>query len=327
MVLHYFKKSHVLLYIPILFLFAFLFSFQYFKTSSNIISNSDEDFGFLFKYIITIIPVQSILAQIITFISIASLAVFINHIANVNMLLQQRTLLPALFFTLLIASNQNFLNFIPALFAAILLVLVISILFQFYNNPTNYIRLFDIGFVIALASFFYIPSILFILFVVAALLVYHELSLRNLLIAFSGLVVPYFFLFTYLFWFDKINVTLFFEFIERFYPKLPQIPLQSNEWIMAGFVTFIFLLSFLKIIFTQIEKVIRIRKYNFLLIWFIIISIVGLFFSHNVFQHFIFLIIPVVYFIGNFFLSLRSKRLAEILFSLLLLTVIITKLL
>lgn len=325
MILHYFKKSHVLLYFPVLLLFAALFLLQYLASPQQVLNSNDFDNGFIFKYIITSIASDSFVLPIITFILYAFTGIFINHVANVNMLLQQRTLLPSLFFLLLIASNQNFITFIPVMFSALFLVLVLSVLFQFYNNPGNYIKLFDLGFFIALSSFFYIPSVFFILFIFAALFVYHELSIRNILIAISGVITPYLFVFTYLFWHNSITYGIFLELIEHFKLVIPQFQFQANEIIMAGMVALIFLLSFFRIIITQIEKVIKIRKYNFVLIWFIIIALIGLFFSHNNFQHFVFLIIPIAYFFSNFFLSIRRTRIAEILFTLFLAIIILTK--
>src|SRR6185503_18765652 len=73
-----------------------------------------------------------------------------------------------------------------------------------YKKEAALALIFDAGLLVSIASLFFFPYIVFILFIIAALMILRPFNLREYLMAILGLLVPYYFIGVYFFWYGKL---------------------------------------------------------------------------------------------------------------------------
>ena len=89
--------------------------------------------------------------------------------------------------------------------ANILLLLGFRKVYSLKTITATKLKLFDAGFWFGMAALFYSWSILFVLLIYVALIIYERITIKNLLRPIIGVVTPIFIYFTYCFYFDSLN--------------------------------------------------------------------------------------------------------------------------
>ena len=184
-----------------------------------------------------------------------------------------------------------------------------------YGQKEPYRLLYKLGFLLGLASFFYLPVYLFMLYAFIVLFVLRFFNWREFVIPIVGFLTLYFFLAVWYFWFDQFNF-VYTDYLRFF---------QSFDFIMFGFdiltiiilVIFVllFLLSTLYLVKGKYyEKAISTREelklsFIFMLISFIPIILYG----GSMINSLIVLAIPLTIFISFYFCELKKIFLLNIL--------------
>jgi len=240
-------------------------------------------------------------------------ALLVNNMANNFKLLKQQTYIPAIIFLLFSGLYFNFSSLNPVMIANLFIILILMRLLKVYKKDRIEVEAFDIGFLIALASLFYFPSIALILFMLIGLSLFRPFNLREWLIGFVGLGVPYLLVSTYYFWNEGLTVFLGEQFGFNF-----------ASWDLSVFVNIenvikavlLLLLVFWAILVLQgnfLRRSIQHRKFSVLLIWLLIIAAFSFILQREQqLNHFLLAIIPTSMLIAYVLSESKKRILAEL---------------
>ncbi len=255
--------------------------------------------GFLFNDILAAIKpsfdLNPLLYTFVTYFFLFTQAVSFNQLLNNRKLMQKPNYLPAMSY-LLITSFFSEWNILSApLVINTLLIWVWAKMGSLYNNKHAKTTLFNIGIAIGICAFFYFPSLAFGLLVIFALLITRPPKIAEWIIALTGILTPWYFLFVWLFLTDKL-----YSFHLTGFQISQPLFVQNN----AGYIGIIFLLiaSIIGGFFVQSslgKQVVQIRKNWELMVLYLLVALFIPFINigHN-FEYWILAAVPFSAFIG-----------------------------
>jgi hypothetical protein len=285
----------------LLFIYGLLLKLGWFLSPQIPIPQKED--GFFFKAML--LKLQSIGANTplvysgISYILLFTQAIVFNKIINDQKLMQRSNYLPAMSY-LLITSLFSEWNVLSApLIINTLLILVWASMSNLYNNPRPKSALYNIGLMIGLCTFFYFPSLGFILLIIFGLIFSRPFILAEWIVAVLGIVTPYYFLFAYLFLTDKLKGYK----LSTLNISLPHFNL--NNW-QIGAVSLVALSFLTGAFFVQAnfrKQLVQVRKrWNLVLLYLTIAFIVPFINNTNSFEYWILTAIPLSAYIGAAFL-------------------------
>lgn len=255
----------------------------------------------------------------ITYFLIFSQAIIFNKIITDQKLLLRSNHLPAMSY-LLITSMFSEWNILSAqLIINTLLIWIWALIINLATNPNPKSALFNIGLIIGLSSFFYFPCLAFVLLIVFALIVMRPFNLSEWIIAFLGILTPYYFLFGYLFLTDKLKGYKLQPF-QISYPRFHQ-----NYWWLAGVCLLViaFTIGFFLVQSNFRKQLVQVRKkWSITLLFLLVAAIIPFINAAHNFQFWILSAIPLSAYMGAAFLYLR-KWMAMLLHLLMIMLVLI----
>lgn len=130
-------------------------------------------------------------------------AIGINRLMNEQRLMQKPNYLTGMSYLLITSLFVDWFYLSSPLIVNTLLIWVLSKLCNLYNDPNPKSSLFNMGLVIGLATFFYIPSIAFLLLIIVGLGITRTFRLPEWLMVLFGLLTPYYFLGAWVFLADR----------------------------------------------------------------------------------------------------------------------------
>lgn len=280
--------------------------------------------GFLFREIL--IKLQHTGSQFpfiypgITFLLLFTQAVTFNKLMNDQRMMQRPNYLPAMSY-LLITSMFNEWNVLTApLVINTLLIWVWARMSTLYSNVKPKSTLYSIGIMIGISTFFYFPSLAFILLIVFALIVSRPFILAEWVISIFGMVTPYYFLFSYLFLTDKLNGYKLPQF-EISYPRF-----QQNYWELAG-ISLMVLAFLIGGYFVQAnfrKQLVQVRKrWSLVLLYLFVALFVPFINATQTFEYWILTAIPLSAYVGCAFLYPVKRWLPAVLHLLMLVVVVV----
>ena len=259
--------------------------------------------GFLFREILAKLQNTGLqfplIYPVITYFLIFTQAVTFNKLINDQKMMQRSNYLPAMSY-LLITSMFNEWNILTApLVINTLLIWVWARMSTLYSSTKPKSTLFNIGMMIGVSTFFYFPSLAFVLLIVFALIVSRPFILAEWVISILGILTPYYFLFSYLFLTDKLNGYKLPQF-EVSYPKFHQ-----NYWELAG-ICLIILAFLIGGFFVQAnfrKQLVQVRKrWSLLLLYLVVAVFVPFINATHTFEYWILTAIPLSAYVGCGFL-------------------------
>lgn len=146
-------------------------------------------------------------------------AIRLNMVLNDLKMFQQNTYTTAMAYVLLSGMLTQWSSLSAALMANSLLIWIFIKLCRLYNNPSPKTLLFNTGLIVGMAVVCYHPTAILILVVLFALAVVRPFSLAEWLVLLMGILVPYYFLFSWLFITDQ--TTRFASFLPSLQWNLP----------------------------------------------------------------------------------------------------------
>lgn len=171
------------------------------------VPTADSMDGFLYRVILrrlTELDIPSIF-PVLSFILVYAQAIFLNRFVLTKRLNQKASYLPGMSLILITSLIPEWEQFSSTLIANTFLVWVISRLCILHNNATPKTLIFNIGLSIGLSSFFYFPSLGFIILVLISLIISRPFFLQEWLLFFIGIVIPYYFFASWVFLTDRTN--------------------------------------------------------------------------------------------------------------------------
>lgn len=264
--------------------------------------------GFLYNEILAVIkPVfdaYPVVYSFITFFLLYTQAISFNQLLNNRRLMQKPNYLPAMSYLLITSFFAEWNVLSAPLVINTLLIWVWAKMSNLYNNVHVKSTLYNIGMVIGIATFFYLPSLAFALLIIFALVITRPPRIAEWIIAVLGIITPWYLLFAWLFLTNRLYS---FEVsgIHINYPLLIRNNLQY-----AGIILILFT-AVLGGFFVQSnirKQVVQVRKGWGLMVLYLMVALFIPFInsSYN-FQYWILAAVPLSAFIGCFFFYPTKK--------------------
>ncbi len=282
------------------------------------------DYGPFYAALLPLMSGAPALAFAGSFLLLLLQVFLINHITTSGELTDRFSALPGLLYLVLMSSTPALCSPHPVLFANLFLLIGLGKIFSNYDERQALPEGFNVAALISLAGLFYYPALFLFLALLMALFVYYLLSLRVFVAAFLGLLLPFGFLATYYFLRGSLpaRVDGFLAWVH------------SGLW--SGWETGIFdkvyaavlivlsLISLLRLFWVYMPgKPIRIRKRIRALLWLFVVSALSwLVLSGTSAIHHGLIMIPLGICLSVFFDDMKNRKLAGLVFSVLLLMVL-----
>ncbi len=180
------------------------------------------------------------LSGILAFLLLYIHALIITGIVNEYRMTARSTFLPGMAYMLITSLLPEWSFLSAPLIAATFIIWAFAKLFQLYNNEYANTKIYNIGLLLGIASFFYFPSLLFIVCVIIGLLILRSFRLNEIFLLLIGAITPYYFYAVYLFLVDGLTINKLIPLIRVQVP-----PLTTSLWIVGGilFLTIPFLIG------------------------------------------------------------------------------------
>jgi len=281
----------------------------------------------LYQSLLCILDCNPLYLNIFGFLIILIISYSLIQLNEQFIFIKQRTDLPSALFIILASCAVLVNGLHPALISALLLLLSLNRVFKIYHGTRNVSSAFDVGVLIGLASLFYLPTSLFFVWFIWALVILGAFRLREFMGGLIGFITPLFFICCWLFW--QGNLEDFIDQTKMIFEHQEQFVDFSISHIL--YWIFLALLSLISIFFTIWgfeEKRVRSRKYLLILVALFITSIAsGIIFPSAILAQIFIAAVPLSYIFSYFFVMNRNTKISEILFGILVLGSLLLKLL
>jgi hypothetical protein len=264
--------------------------------------------GFLFNDFIQVI--KPYLDQfpkayfLIAYLLLFSQAVTLNQIIISRRMMQKPNFLPAMSYLLITSFFPEWNVLSAPLITSSIFILVWSKMTDLNSNRHPKGTLFNVGLAIGIASFFYLPSFAFTVFVILSLIITRPPKVAEWLITFIGVITPWYFLFAWLFLTNKLYSFRFYGFgisqaFDNFY---------YAEWTATGFIVLMILIGAFYVQLTMNKQILQVRKnWGQLLLYFLIcIGIPFIIYDYNI-SYWSLALVPASAFIGCAFFYPRIR--------------------
>lgn len=246
-------------------------------------------------------------------------AIRINMVLNDFKMFQQNNFTTAMAFVLLTGLLPQWSGLSAALIANFLLIWIFIKLCRLFNHPSPKTLLFNTGLLVGVSMLCYHPTAILILVVLFALAVVRPFHLAEWLILLMGILVPYYFLFAWLFLNDQFaSIKGFLPFLQL---NLPVAGLNTPLIISLSLLV-VYLLTGLYYWQVSINRmIIQIRKnWGVMMVVLLIVLPIPFIFQQAGLEAAIMSLVPIAAFAGNVFSYPKKLLLPNILF---LITVIV----
>jgi hypothetical protein len=166
---------------------------------------------------------------LLAFILIYVQALMLNRIVNSFRMIGRTNYLTAMSYLVItsLIPGWNYLS--AALLANTVLILVLTGCFNIYTQQKVRNTIFNIGLGVGIASFFYFPSIILVLWILFALMIMRPFRINEWFICLFGVTTPFYFVALYLVLTDG---WAWQKLVPGFFLHLPD--LQQSIWLAAG---------------------------------------------------------------------------------------------
>jgi hypothetical protein len=290
----------------LLFIYGLLLKLSFFSNAHvPVIKKTD---GVFFRALITWLNKVSdgwtIIYPLITYLLLFIQAVTFNKLINNKRLIQRSTFLPAMSYLLITSFFPEWNTLTAALIINTIMIWIWAKMNNLYNSSSPKTDLFNIGMIIGLSSFFYIPSLSFAVLIVFALVLTRPFHLSEWVIALLGVITPFYLLIAWLFLSDKLKNYKLSAFTLT-YPRF-----QQGYWSLAAIA--LILIGFLTgTYFVQQNlrrQVVQVRNGWSLILFYLVISVIAPFINYtHTFEYWILTAVPLSAFVACAFLYPSKK--------------------
>jgi hypothetical protein len=205
----------------LLFAYGFLLKLPYFLHPA--IPDATPADGFLYYKVLEFVgPLgrsAPVLYPFIAYILLYTQALTFNQLIGEQRLMYKPHYLVAMAYLLITSLVPEWNNLSSVLITNSVMVWAWPRMVSLYNHAYPKATIFNIGLALGICSFFYLPSILFLLLLGIALLIFRPFSITEWLVALVGITCPYYFLFLYLYLSDKFSLSVLLPDMAIKYPR------------------------------------------------------------------------------------------------------------
>jgi hypothetical protein len=250
-------------------------------------------------------------------------SLFVNRIINEQRMTAKKNFLAGLLYIMLTSFFMQGLVLSPALIALTFIIIACETAFRLIKKEKMYGDIFDIGFLVSLASFFYFPAIALLLFSLACLINLRSFNYREFVVLLLGLATPFFLLFTYYYWNDDlpqmlISVTNHYErgWFLNFNPH-------KIEWMQIGFILALSVVLLGVVPGVVYASLIQVRKFVAILMFLLVIILASFFLQQQVsLSHLVWLAFPLSIFLTMVIMQWKRKMIGEVMHIILFLLIV-----
>ena len=193
--------------------------------------------GFLYHWLVkdlqSVLGKSSILFTIMAYLFVFLQAILLNTFVNKHKMFGKPNYLPAFGYIVITALRPEWWVFSSALLLNTAIIPVWNNLVNLYKSQHAKSILFSTGLIIGLCSFLYFPASLFFLLLLVSVLIMRPFRLPEWITGILGLITPYYFLLSISFLTNKWNVKTFIPI-----PSWSLVPLVRDKW---NFILIIFI--------------------------------------------------------------------------------------
>lgn len=202
---------------------------------------------------------SSLIMSIIAFVVFVFLLFFFNTILSSNQLSSRNSTFGSLAFIVCFTCVPIDCGSFQFILACPFVLVAMQTMYSLLQTENLEMYLFNVGVFVALASMFYYPSIVLILWILLVMIVWGYRSFRLFLIPLFGLLMPYFVMFAVSYF--KRCIPAFFDTYSSGFcgVEIHKISLTMQDMIVLSVLAVLFLLSYVKIK-TSANNSIHIRK-------------------------------------------------------------------
>ncbi len=216
--------------------------------------------GPLYEQLSKILHEFPLIATVISLVLLLIQAFLFNTILAVNQLITRRSTFGAFVFVLVFSQSVFQTTIYPFVPASVFIMIALYVLYRIEDKTENQIDIFNTGLFVSIASLFYLPAILLIVWIWISLLMSRSGSFRELMISIVGFFTPYIFLAVFYFMSNSLikNVLEYNEV-----PSLFSFSAITVDWyslVIWVIIIFLLLQSFSLIFSASGEKSSEIRK-------------------------------------------------------------------
>lgn len=253
-----------------------------------------------------------VIYAVLAYILIFTQALLMNSVFFRHRLLARPNYIPALAYVIITALFPEWWTLSSTLIANSLLIWAWSNLSDLYKSQKAKQILFNTGIIIGLSSFFYFPSIAFVLMVIAALMIMRPVSVPEWFIGILGATIPYYFLFAWLYLSGNFELSKYIPKVSVSYPQF-----QQSLWAWVGLLLLMvpFLFSGFYIQNAILRMLIQVRKnWSLLLVYLLIALLVPFINGSRGFSYWILCAVPFAAFHSNYYTSPQNKLVPNIVY-------------
>ena len=290
-----------------------LFAYNLAISASFIELNNVQD-NLLYNLIFSNFYISSISYTLLNFVLILVGALIINLVSINSEIVSKENLLPALFYFIFAFSSITSNQLQPILISNLFLLLSLHYLFNSYRVENALFELFNVGFLISLASCFYTYYVLIVALGIIGLFILKPLNWRELLCFILGVALP-----LYLFMsFAYLNGSDFQKPFSLFSNALKHIntPIFSEYYlILTCSLIFLILLSIGFYFKNGFGSRVKIKKAKFILIWLGVLCLIISFIDTSSAMILLPCAIPFSIIIGDYIGEIKQLKVANTLLS------------
>lgn len=230
----------------------------------------------------------------------------LNSILLRNKAFEENNYLPAFLYVILMSSTMDFFVLSPQLMSLTFVILSLNQIFRRIDNVVTDELFLLAGVYTGLATFFYLPSIIYFVTFLLSFIVFSTAVLRRLVIFIYGFGIVFLVIAAYYFWYDSLT-DLWTYFVVGGFIKEKTFFVNYSELLEIGYVVLgtliISLTVFITVRFTNFQQ--NMLRVMFL---FVIAGILSMMIAPELSPaDLLFLVPPVAFFLTHYFLTLRKK--------------------
>ena len=288
----FFRQSYAIQYVVIALLAVALWIPAF--LSGHVVEGLDEPVTPIYNLMDRLLAFSPFAKLAFAFVLLALEALFFNTVLVRNQIVGKVSTMGAFVFVLMMSFTQTQTNFYPFALSLFFILLSINVVYEVYLSQKPELDLLKAGIYVALASMCYFPSILLILWVMAALPIVKKGSLRLELIPVTGFLFVYFFYFVGVYLFGD-----FFATIKSYQAYFSGFQLSVEGFNLLNVILLAFFLGMAVLLLfgnASFEKAIAVRSKMTMVVLLLLVALITLFIGDKVmFNGMIFIVLAVVF--------------------------------
>lgn len=177
---------------------------------------------------------EAIVNSIVAFSLLYIQALQVTNMVNEYRMIAKPTFLPGMAYLLVTSLLPEWSYLSAALVANTFIIWSFIKLFELYNVQGANSKIFNVGLLLGIASFFFFPSFLFAVSVLIGLMILRPFRLNEIVLLLFGIAAPFYFYAVYLFLTDQLTLASLFPHIAFNVPALKNSIWQVGSTLLLG---------------------------------------------------------------------------------------------